>query len=156
MVIAGVADTHAALWYTFGDPQLSRAAKLAFDGTANHRHKIALSVISLAEIVHLIEKGRFPVSVYDYLQRALRNPDHVLREAPLTMEIVDAMRLAPRTEVPDMPDRIVAATGLYFGLPVISRDGRFVPPPSRPSGEYNAFAFFSLPQRSIALTAPTV
>ena len=23
-----------------------------------------------------------------------------------------------------MPDRIVAATGVYFGVPVISRDGR--------------------------------
>jgi PIN domain nuclease of toxin-antitoxin system len=30
----------------------------------------------------------------------------------------------PRADVPDMPDRIVAATGLYFGIPVISRDRR--------------------------------
>jgi predicted nucleic acid-binding protein len=29
-----------------------------------------------------------------------------------------------RTDVPDMPDRIVAATALHFGVPVISRDGR--------------------------------
>jgi predicted nucleic acid-binding protein len=26
--------------------------------------------------------------------------------------------------VPDMPDCIVAATAVYFGVPVISRDGR--------------------------------
>jgi predicted nucleic acid-binding protein len=30
----------------------------------------------------------------------------------------------PRADVPDMPDRIVAATALYFDVPVISRDGR--------------------------------
>lgn len=34
------------------------------------------------------------------------------------------MRLVPRADVPDMPDRIVAATAVYFGVPVISRDAR--------------------------------
>jgi len=28
----------------------------------------------------------------------------------------------PRAEVPDMPDRIIAATALHLGLPLISRD----------------------------------
>jgi PIN domain nuclease of toxin-antitoxin system len=40
------------------------------------------------------------------------------------MEIVDAMRQIPRADVPDMPDRIVAATAVYFNVPIISRDGR--------------------------------
>ena len=40
------------------------------------------------------------------------------------MEIVDAMRNVSRAAVPDMPDRIVAATAVYFGVPVLSRDGR--------------------------------
>jgi hypothetical protein len=34
------------------------------------------------------------------------------------------MRQVPRADVPDMPDRIVAAAGVYFEAPVISRDGR--------------------------------
>jgi predicted nucleic acid-binding protein len=34
------------------------------------------------------------------------------------------MRHVPRTAVPDMPDRIVAATAVFLGVPVISRDGR--------------------------------
>ena len=34
------------------------------------------------------------------------------------------MRQIPRDEVPDMPDRITAATAVYMGIPVISRDGR--------------------------------
>jgi PIN domain nuclease of toxin-antitoxin system len=123
-VIAGVADTHAGLWYLFGDPQLSRSAKLAIEAAANARQKIAISVITLAEIVYLVEKGRIRASAYDDLQEALHNPNHVLQEAPLTGEITDAMRLVPRADIPDMPDRIVAATAVYFGVPVISRDGR--------------------------------
>jgi PIN domain nuclease of toxin-antitoxin system len=34
------------------------------------------------------------------------------------------MRQVPRADVPDMPDRMVAATGVYFDVPVISRDRR--------------------------------
>jgi hypothetical protein len=34
------------------------------------------------------------------------------------------MRQVPRAEVPENPDRMVAATGVYFGVPVISRDRR--------------------------------
>jgi PIN domain nuclease of toxin-antitoxin system len=85
---------------SFGDPRLSASAKAAFDGAANYRRKIVLSVISL------------------------HDPNHVLQEAPVTSEIIDAMREVPRVDIPDMPDRIVAATAVYFGVPAISRDGR--------------------------------
>ena len=37
---------------------------------------------------------------------------------------LEAMRQVPRVQVPDMPDRIVAATAVYLRVPVISRDGR--------------------------------
>jgi PIN domain nuclease of toxin-antitoxin system len=68
-MIAGVADTHAALWYLFGDPRLSASAKSAFDAATSSRRKILLSVISLAEVVYLVEKGRLPASAYGDLQR---------------------------------------------------------------------------------------
>jgi predicted nucleic acid-binding protein len=34
------------------------------------------------------------------------------------------MREISRADVPEMPDRIVAATALYLGVPIITRDGR--------------------------------
>lgn len=81
-MIAGVADTHAALWYLFGDPRLSASAKSAFDTAASHRRKIVLSVISLAEVVYLVEKNRLPTSAFADLQKALHDPDHVLQGGP--------------------------------------------------------------------------
>jgi PIN domain nuclease of toxin-antitoxin system len=123
-MIAGVADTHTALWYLFDDPRLSAAAGEFIDRAAAAGNRVVVSSISLAEIVYLIEKGRLSENVYADLKAALDDPDHVFKEVTFTGEIVDAMRRVPRTEVPDMPDRIVAATGVYFGLPVISRDGR--------------------------------
>jgi PIN domain nuclease of toxin-antitoxin system len=38
------------------------------------------------------------------------------------MVFLKQMASISRDEVPDMPDRIVAATGVLYGVPVISRD----------------------------------
>jgi PIN domain nuclease of toxin-antitoxin system len=123
-MIAGVADTHTALWYLFDDARLSAPAGDFIDRAAALRRSVLVSAISLAEIVYLIEKGRVPVNAYADLRSALADPDHVLKEAPFTVEIVDAMRSVSRAAVADMPDRIVAATAVYYGVPVLSRDGR--------------------------------
>ena len=122
-MIAGVADTHAALCYLFGDPKLSVTAKAFVNSAAAARHTIQLAPISLVEAVYLNEKNRLPTSAYADLRRALANPNHVLKEAPFTSEVVEVMRQISRNSVPDMPDRIIAATALYRGVPVISRDG---------------------------------
>jgi PIN domain nuclease of toxin-antitoxin system len=123
-VIAGVADTHTALWYLLRHPRLSLPAQQFIDNAAHAGQSIALSTISLAEIVYLVEKDRLPDSAYQELLAALHGQDSVIEVTPLTVGIVEAMRQVPRSSVPDLPDRIVAATALYFGVPVISRDGR--------------------------------
>src|SRR5436305_3934360 len=123
-MIVGVADTHTALWYLFDDERLSSAAGTFIDEAAARHQKIAISSISLAEVVYLIEKNRLPSSAMDELMDALADPDQVFTEAVFNAAIVQAMRSVSRVEVPDMPDRIVAATGTYFGVPVLSRDRR--------------------------------
>ncbi len=123
-MIAGVVDTHTALWYLLRNPLLSIPARNFIDSAASSGSSILLSPISLAEIVYLTEKGRLPVSAYEELKRALFDHEYVIEEAPFNADVVEAMRQVPRSEVPDMPDRIVAATAVHFGVPVISRDGK--------------------------------
>lgn len=123
-MIAAVADTHAALWYLYNDSRLSTVAGTFIDSAAAAGSPIIVSSISLAEIVYLIEKGRLPASTYPELIAALDAPSHVFKEAPLTAGIVDAMFQVSRADVPDMPDRIIAATASHFQVPIISRDGR--------------------------------
>jgi PIN domain nuclease of toxin-antitoxin system len=113
-MIAAVADTHTALWHLFGDAKLSRAAEDFIQAVAARHDKIAVSAISVAELVYLVEKSRLPASAYDGLIHALHNPVHVFTQAVLTADIVQIMRRVSRTDVPDMPDRIVAATAMYF------------------------------------------
>lgn len=108
----------------FDDKKLSAAAEAFINEAATARRKIAISTISLAEVVYLIEKNRLPQSAYDELTQALADPEHVFTEAVFSAAIVQAMRQVSRAEVPDMPDRMVAATAVYFDVPVISRDRR--------------------------------
>ncbi len=123
-MIAGVADTHAALWYLHKNPRLSVKARTFIDEAASAGHDIALSPICRAEIVYLVERQRPPPTGYEELRDALADPEYVIREAPFTVGVVEALRQVPRADVPDMPDRIVAATAVYLQVPVISRDGR--------------------------------
>lgn len=122
-MIAGVADTHTALWYLHKNPLLSAPAREFIDAAALSGDIIVLSPISLAEIVYLTEKKRIPASAYEELKNALADHEYVIEEAPFNARVVEAMRQVPRDSVPDLPDRIVAATAIYFGVPVLSRDG---------------------------------
>ncbi len=70
-MIAGVADTHTALWHLFDDPRLSRPAADFIDQAARARHRIVVSSISLAEVVYLVEKNRLPAVAYEELKAAL-------------------------------------------------------------------------------------
>ena len=82
-MIAGVADTHTALWYLLKNPRLSATACRFMDDAASAGNEIVLSPVSLAEIVYPVEKGRLPASAYDELRKALNDPDFVLEEARL-------------------------------------------------------------------------
>src|SRR5437763_15807349 len=125
-MIAGVADTHTVLWYLYADARISNTAKGFIDQASATRQKIAVSSISVAEVVYLIEKNRLASPAYDVVTEALDDPDHVFTEAVLNAAIVRSMRSVSRAEVPEMPDRIVAATAVYFDVPVITRDSRIL------------------------------
>ena len=54
-MILGVADTHTAIWYLFDDKRLSGTAGEFIDQAAVAGGRIAVSSITLAEIVYLLE-----------------------------------------------------------------------------------------------------
>jgi PIN domain nuclease of toxin-antitoxin system len=121
-VNALVSDTHAVIWYYAGDPALSARARNLIDATIRAGDSIVVASISLVEVAYLIEKGRIPAATFDLLMSALADPAYHLVLAPLDAEVAETLRRVPRADVPDMPDRIIAATALHLGLPLVSRD----------------------------------
>lgn len=122
MSLRAIADTHTIIWYMYGDARLSAAGRLEIDSAAANGEQIGVSTISLVEIVYLAEKGRIAVNVPDDILAALHDPSPLLLEIPVDRAIVAALRQVDRVQVPELADRVIAATAHHFGLPVISRD----------------------------------
>ncbi len=123
-MIRAVADTHAMIWYLFEDERLSRVAKEFMDDAAESGEQIGISAISMIEIVYLVEKAKINPETSERLRQSIEAGNAALVEIPVTGKIASRMREVPRDAVPDMPDRIIAATALELSAPIISRDGK--------------------------------
>jgi predicted nucleic acid-binding protein len=60
----------------------------------------------------------------DRLDGVIEGEDAIFEVVPLDMAVARYIHLVPREIVPDMPDRIIAATALYLEVPLVSRDRR--------------------------------
>lgn len=121
-MLRAVADTHAVIWYIFGDARLSVTARNTIEQIAAEGNQVAFSSITLAEIVYLSERGRIDAATLDRLLRTVDGENAVLAEVPFDRNIAQSLMRVERSQIPDLPDRIIAATALYLGLPLISRD----------------------------------
>jgi len=101
-----VLDTHAAIWYLLDAMSLSQR------------------VFSLVEVVYLVERGRIAADVFGRFIGELGRENPAFTVVPLDSNVAGVLRGIPRNVVPDMPDRIIAATALYLGLPLVTRDRR--------------------------------
>jgi PIN domain nuclease of toxin-antitoxin system len=119
-----VTDTHGLIWYLEDSPRLSAAAREVFAACDRGSALVFVLTICLVEIVYLEEKGRIPTALRAELETHLRDGTSGLVLAPLTREVAEALPRVPRGKVPDMPDRVIAATAVQLGLPLISRDRR--------------------------------
>ncbi|MCP4368728.1 MAG: type II toxin-antitoxin system VapC family toxin [Deltaproteobacteria bacterium] len=117
-----VTDTHALIWYLQDSPRLSSAAQTAFDACDKGEAIIYIPTICLVEIIYLQEKGRIPPDLLTQFEAELQAGEIGLVIVDLTDEVAKAIKGVPRTKVPDMPDRIIAATALHLEIPLLSRD----------------------------------
>ena len=119
---AVVADTHTIIWYLQASNRLSATATSFLDETVQAGDQIYVSAISVVEVAYLVEKYRLAEVAFDQLINALTNPTTGLTIAPLNLAIAQTLHQIPRDVVPDMPDRIIAATAFYLNLPLVPRD----------------------------------
>jgi len=119
-----VADTHALVWYLIEPARLSNAASAALDASVNSGEKIYVSAISLVELIYLVEKGRLPQLVITRLQAALAVAGAEVSVVPLDQQLAWHVDQVPRASVPELPDRVIAATASFLKLPLVTRDAK--------------------------------
>ncbi len=125
--MAGVlADTHAIIWYLTKSDRLSDRALEAFETAIRNNDKIYISVITVVEMAYLVEKNKIPSSAFKKLLAKIESDEIPIEVIPLDLFIAREITGIPRDIVPDMPDRIIAATAQYHELPLITCDAHIL------------------------------
>ncbi len=116
-----VVDTHVLLWHFLNPSELSPNASRALR-QADVAGNILISTISIVEIRYLVEKGKFTSFALDTILETIDDPTTALTLVSVDRDIAAAIHKIPRSVVPDMPDRIIAATAVHLGLPLVTCD----------------------------------
>jgi PIN domain nuclease of toxin-antitoxin system len=122
--MSAVLDTHAAIWYLLDTKNLSDSVFSLIDNAAATGVPTYISAVTLIEVVYLVERGRIAADAFEKFSHELSQNNPAFRVVPIDFKIASALRSVPREIVPDMPDRIIAATALYLSLPLVTRDRR--------------------------------
>jgi PIN domain nuclease of toxin-antitoxin system len=120
-----VTDTHALIWHFTRDGRLSDEASQHFSAADRGDAVIYVSAMTLIEIVYLGEKARVSSDLCnEVIQRLKPAKDTSYRIVPIDHGVSTAVAAVPRIAVPEMADRVIAATAHHLGLPLITKDRR--------------------------------
>jgi PIN domain nuclease of toxin-antitoxin system len=113
-------DTHVVLWMTSGPARLSAKAKATIEATRKNGEGLALCDITLLELATLASKGHINLSIS--LESLLRELEQRFTVLPISSRAC-ARTMALSANYPKDPaDRIIGATALVEGLPLLTAD----------------------------------
>jgi PIN domain nuclease of toxin-antitoxin system len=101
-----LADTMALVWYLHGHRRLGRQARRILREADQGHHTIAISGVTLMEILYLSERRRIPIGL-ENLENLLAQGDNYT-VVSMGFEVVNAA--AAIDDVPERHDRLIAGT----------------------------------------------
>jgi PIN domain nuclease of toxin-antitoxin system len=113
-------DTHVVVWLAFDEAQLSKSARAAVNAARENGDGLAISDITLLELATLVNKGRIRLNLS--LESFLYEVESRFVVLPISgRACVRALGL-PAAYPKDPADRIIGATALVEGLPLLTAD----------------------------------
>jgi len=113
-------DTHVVIWLAFEEARLSKKARAAILEARLNGEGLAISDISLLELARAFarERSHFDISV----ESALTEVERRFIVLPINSRISLRALGLPPTYPKDPADRIIGATALVEGIPLITAD----------------------------------
>jgi PIN domain nuclease of toxin-antitoxin system len=114
-------DTHALIWMACDSKRLSRKARQAIRH-ARQSSGLAVATITLWEVALLADRGRIQIS--GTVELFLRETVSKVVLRPMTPEIAVLAVQLPANYPKGPADRVIAATAMVEGLPLVTADER--------------------------------
>jgi len=113
-------DTHVVLWLALEPGRISKRAKAVIEQARQRGHGLAISDITLLEIATAENKGR--VTLNSSLETFLSEIVTRFTVLPITGKVCVRSIELPDTYPKDAADRIIAATAIVEGVPLVTAD----------------------------------
>ncbi len=112
-----VTDTQALIKFMVGQKVISDICHRTFVSADQGEQIIIIPAIVLMEVLYLFEKNRVPVGLLQ-TEKLMRSDNYQFE--PLSWEILKTD--SEITDIPELHDRLIAATARYLDLPLITND----------------------------------
>ncbi len=113
-----VTDTHAILWWFINSPKISQKATEIFEKCEQGENVIFVPSIVIAEALSIFDKKRITFNFKELFKKINESDNFVIMplDYPILKKMVDLK------DIPEIHDKIIAATVKYLNFPVITKD----------------------------------
>ena len=112
-----VADTQALIKFMVGQKVIDEECHRVFLSADQGKNTIIIPAVVLMEVLYLFEKNRIKIDLIQ-TEDLLKSKNYQFE--PLSLEILKTA--SEITDIPELHDRLIAATARYLDIPIITND----------------------------------